>query len=609
MGAFTWLAVHLAVAYLHLLLAWRLYPQRKEHFMIFVFWVFTVLSMLLHTVYATEKIVQLLLGKDQIKPVVLMGYWLLAFLPAPLVTLFLGELKPNTAKQSAVVKIFANISENPKRLFLTCLLISSMTVALSIRSMQVDPEQVISFGNLYSLYYMFVFAVIWMIMLIVGFRPDSQQGRVLAPIFRWFMVLLIVLYVMAHTIGGGKVWLLIPIISTVGLSLCFCWYRFRVQFMDVVINQFIRILMAIMATLGFIKMIELASDVDVDIQKFIIFSYVIILAFSYRWLSNKLASLWHPSIEKLLLIHSELPALLASRYNRQEAISATEVYLSQLFNSDVAINRKLNNPVQTLVMKEGSSVTIELGYLRRWMPWFSEALHWVQVAGVYLQSHIKLLDSLEKEHLQQLKAKELTSLAAKAELNAMRSQIRPHFLFNVLNSIHSFVSVDPKRAEHTIEILSDVMRSVLLMSDKDEVPLDDELSITEKYLLIEKVRYGDQFDYKINVELGSKTFLIPPFSIQPLVENVIKHAVDAQFEPVLIQIEVKGKGNRLCVHVLDDGPGLENKNMPAGLGIALKNIESRLINLYGKSSQLTLKNRADKGAEVMILIPIKLNRN
>jgi len=218
---------------------------------------------------------------------------------------------------------------------------------------------------------------------------------------------------------------------------------------------------------------------------------------------------------------------------------------------------------------------------------------------------LKLLQALEVEHQQQIKTEELVSLAAKAELNAMRSQIRPHFLFNILNSIHSFVRTDPKQAELTIEILSDIMRSTLSMSEKDEVPLNQELSIVKKYLSIEKVRYGDQFDYVIEISPECLSLSIPPFSVQPLVENVIKHAVDSQFKPVFLSVSVSIIDNQLLIQVLDDGPGISQQPSSHGLGIALKNIKDRLQILYGKESELKLENRPDKGTTASILIPLK----
>ena len=607
MNQFTWLAVHSAVAYLHFLLAWRFYPQSKDNFMVFVFWLLMVLSMMLHICYGTANFFGMTAQAELVRAVTLTGYWLLAFLPALLATLFLGELTKKPEKTTRLNNLLAVLSKDPKRLLAGCLLISLVTVLISIVSLVADPEQMVIFGNYYSLAFTFVFAAVWLVMLGLGFRPGLAQGEVATPSFRWLMLGLIALYIIVFLLGSGKVWSLVPIVTTVGLSLCFCWYKFRSQFMDVIIKQFLRILMAVLATLGFVALIEQTNSMSAELQKFIVFVFIIATALSYYWLSTKLASFWHPSSDRLSSIHADLPLMLAKCHQEHAAIDMTEQYLSTLFNSRVAINRSLDKPLHSLLISGEPELNIQLGYLRRWMPWFSEALHWVKTAGIYLQSHLNILQSLEKEHQQQLKAEELTSLAAKAELNAMRSQIRPHFLFNILNSIHSFVTIDPKLAERTIEILSDIMRDVLSMSDKDRVPLEAELKIAENYLLIEKIRYGEQFDYRIELDPSCRGHMIPPFSLQPLVENAIKHAVDAQFEPVHIMVKlVRGK-DKIQLQVLDDGPGLGRQSQSAGLGMALKNIQSRLVLLYGNTGELTLENRQDKGTVASISIPLAIS--
>jgi LytS/YehU family sensor histidine kinase len=188
----------------------------------------------------------------------------------------------------------------------------------------------------------------------------------------------------------------------------------------------------------------------------------------------------------------------------------------------------------------------------------------------------------------------------------MRAQIRPHFLFNTLNSIHSFVRQDPARAETVIEQLSELMRSVLTSPDEDMISLEKELNTVKNYLAIEKARYGDRLSYAINVSQTLGNWMVPPFSIQPLVENVIKHGVDARFEPVTLTIEALSidravQGKQIVIRVIDDGPGLTGTNR--GLGMATKNIKERLKRLYGGEANLSLAANKSGGLTATLTVP------
>jgi len=612
MTSFVFISTHSAVAYLHFLLAWRFFPQRKTEFNLFVFWLMMVLSCLLHVSYALSQLLKTINTTNSISLnyyIILIGYWLLAFLPALISTLFIGELTQVPKKSNLIINSIASFNRNIQKLFISSLLISVFTVILSMHEILTQDSFQLSFGNHYALYYMFAFGLLWLLMFALGFKPSSDKGNVIKPVFRLLMASLIILYAIAHLLNFEEIWRVVPIITTLGLSLCFCWYRFRTQFIDVIINQFLRILMAILITFAFVSLWQTSQKYNTDLQYLVVFSSLILIAIIYQQLNRLLTQIWHPSTAKLLLIHSKLPALLATSHDQRSAINITEQFLSKLFNATIQINQKNNEEIQFITIDGDPRVTIQLGYLRGWMPWFSEAIFWPRTAGLYLQKHLKLLASLNEEHRQKINSEALVSLAAKAELQAMRSQIRPHFLFNILNSIHCFVRTDPQMAEKTIEILSEIMRSVLIMSDQDTVKLHKELSVVEKYLSIEKIRYGEQFTYKMNISTQYNDLLIPPFSVQPLVENAIKHAVDAQFEPVNITINVNIIKDELLIEVIDDGPGL-SQHSSSGLGIALNNIKSRLSLLYGNSSQLNLANNSNKGLTAVINIPLaKLSQN
>jgi len=289
--------------------------------------------------------------------------------------------------------------------------------------------------------------------------------------------------------------------------------------------------------------------------------------------------------------------------NARAAQEITADFLGDLFQCDVSVNEE-TPPGRTLVeIDVDPAIRFELGYIRGWIPWLSEALNWVQTAGLYLQSHLLVLDGLEKLRQQTLETQELTTLAVRAELNAMRAQIRPHFLFNTLNSIHSFVQDDPEQAERLIELLADLMRGVLMSSEQDLVPLQQELDLVETYLQIEKARYGDRLTFDIQRGPNYHGMEIPTFSIQPLVENAVKHAVDAQLEPVKIQLNLSSDNDVLIVEIIDDGPGL-GTSFSKGVGLAVQNIQERLKRLYDNNAGLEVYNNEIRGVCSRLEIPL-----
>ena len=200
-----------------------------------------------------------------------------------------------------------------------------------------------------------------------------------------------------------------------------------------------------------------------------------------------------------------------------------------------------------------------------------------------------------------MRSEELSTLAARAELTAMRAQIRPHFLFNTLNSIHSFVRDEPAKAERVIEQLSELMRSVLTSPDEDTISLGKELQVVCNYLAIEKARYGERLSYEIEIDPELHGLQLPPFSLQPLVENVVKHAVDGQFEPVSLRLKAVVNDSKLVIHVTDDGPGLTASK--DGLGMATKNIRERLERLYGSDASLTFQTNELGGLTATLIVP------
>lgn len=169
--------------------------------------------------------------------------------------------------------------------------------------------------------------------------------------------------------------------------------------------------------------------------------------------------------------------------------------------------------------------------------------------------------------------------------------------------MHEQVSTSPQLAEHTIELLADMIRTTLFMSEQETVLLSEELKLVTNYLEIQKLRYEQQLVYKLNISPELNAIRIPPFIIQPIVENSIKHAVDQQLEPVCIEINVSQNNQLVFIDVNDDGPGLTLQNR-SGLGLATQNIKDRLSIVYAGDANFFIKNRKPKGVQTRVELPI-----
>lgn len=607
MITFISLSGHFAVAYLHLLLLSRFFSQRRDNKFVHLFWVLMVISFLLHAIYGLNYLAILFSQKELIKYLVVAGYWLLTFYPAILSTLFLGDLTEPPNKPNFLSPYLIGISNNTKRLFYICIGISIAIILVTVvRDLQ-SKESEYSFGNEYALAYLLVFATLWVLMFASGYRPAKRNEQINKPIFGYVLAIVVfsILSLASYLFELGKAWSIVPIVSTTAVSLSFCWYRLRTQFMDVILSQFLRIIALITIVVGLGQLLDTMEKQKFthNVELLVLLLFVLIFSIIYNWLNTQLKALWYPPITTLSLVHTELPPLLHECLNRKDAIRKTEDYLSELFNTQVTINREGDNTIQTLHVEGDPSLVISLDYMRKWMPWFSEALNWVKIAGLYLQSHLKVLETLQRDHEGKLRVQTFKGHAAKAELIALRAQIRPHFLFNCLNSIHTFITSDPPLAETMIEKLAELMRGVLKMSDTDTFQLKRELDLVRNYITIEKIRHGDHLNYNINIQDGCEELSVPSFSIQPLVENAIKFAVDTQLEPAQIDINIWKTDKLLMLEVKDNGLGL--LDAPSnGLGMAMNNIESRLKHLYGDQGKLTLKNLQDAGAVATVIIPL-----
>jgi two-component system LytT family sensor kinase len=215
-----------------------------------------------------------------------------------------------------------------------------------------------------------------------------------------------------------------------------------------------------------------------------------------------------------------------------------------------------------------------------------------------------LLDSRERLARQQTEAARLNEQLMKAQLSALRRQIEPHFLFNTLNSIAGLVREKRNDAAVTMIVeLSDFMRRVLEDSNRQEVPLGEELEFTRKYLDIQKVRFVERLQCTMNVPSDLLPAQVPMLILQPIVENAIKHGIAKRIQGGALRILASRSNGMLTLSVYNDGPSLpaRSEKIPSGIGIS--NMRTRLQSLYGNNFKLDMRNQGSTGVEVSVSLP------
>lgn len=201
------------------------------------------------------------------------------------------------------------------------------------------------------------------------------------------------------------------------------------------------------------------------------------------------------------------------------------------------------------------------------------------------------------------KAGQLTTQLARAQLQALKMQIHPHFLFNTLNSIAALLHKDVEAADRMIARLGDFLRLTLKRSDAQTIEFAQELEFLRCYLDIERTRFEDRLFVEMEVEPQSLNVMVPNLILQPIVENAIRHGVARQTISGHITIRAFKKSDRLIVQVEDNGPGLRTNPNGTNSGIGLNNTRARLEQFYGADYGFEIANSADRGVIVTLEIP------
>jgi signal transduction histidine kinase len=305
-----------------------------------------------------------------------------------------------------------------------------------------------------------------------------------------------------------------------------------------------------------------------------------LMSVAIYWANRKLPIAPNALVRRLL-IHVPLSIVFTVAY-------------TYLYRGAILLLDAPNDPqwVGTTILETASHVTYRLGTFVYW------AIAMVCVALDYQR------DLKDRE----IRTSTLERLLSEARLATLRSQLDPHFLFNTLNSISAYVESAPRQARLMLEQLGDLLRLSLEHADRQEIPLECELTFIDRYIQLQLVRFSDRLGVRVRVDPDVLSAAVPTFVLQPLVENAIHHGTSKLSASGTLELSAWRSGDCLQVRVQDNGPGL-----PAGWtlerhsGLGLRNTRARLEHLYGPGNySFEVTRDGDRGTCVDVTLPYRI---
>lgn len=236
----------------------------------------------------------------------------------------------------------------------------------------------------------------------------------------------------------------------------------------------------------------------------------------------------------------------------------------------------------------------------------SDLLIYAGVIGVFYA-----FDYYRKYREREFAATRLEAQLAQAQLDSLRMQLHPHFLFNTLNSIVGLVRDNKNNAAVNMLVgLSDLLRHTLEYSSKHEVELREELNFIKLYLGIQEMRFSDRLRIELDIDPRTTKALVPNLILQPLTENALRHGIARTADSGLVGISSAVDDDHLRLTVYDEGAGLpDDWQLKGSMGIGLANTAARLQQLYDNDHEFDIRNRAGGGVEVVIVMPLRMAHN
>jgi len=274
-------------------------------------------------------------------------------------------------------------------------------------------------------------------------------------------------------------------------------------------------------------------------------------------------------------------------------------------------------PIHILASLLLTGLGVSLEAAINWLPhadeWrFSGAFrhYFTQHTQICLLTYWALLAALhvyrvyDRARVREVQAAQLEAQLAEAQINALRLQLQPHFLFNTLQAATMLVYDDPEGAEEILLSLSELLRISFQSFQRQEVPLRDEIEFLRHYAAIQQRRFGDRLRFDFQIDEQSQSSAVPSLLLQPLVENAIRHGIGKHKEPDEISVRAFSSGNRLCLEVSNLTSAIEGAwERLSSRGVGLANTLARLEQLYGTRQSFEIRNLQPRGVVVCISIP------
>ncbi|CAN5743222.1 histidine kinase [soil metagenome] len=245
--------------------------------------------------------------------------------------------------------------------------------------------------------------------------------------------------------------------------------------------------------------------------------------------------------------------------------------------------------------------------LNPWVEWYAELPRFREILLTSFANNLFLfwmLVGVGHALVYARRYREREAQLVRAELHTLKMQLHPHFLFNALNTVTSFVRTDPDTAERMIARLSQLLRHALESAGTEEVPLQEELRIARTYLEIEQARFEDRLRVHWKIDPATYAAQVPHLILQPLVENAIRHGIAPRASEGTLEIAAERRNGTLLLSVRDDGVGMPGAGGP-GPGVGLANTRARLRQLYGARHSLEVVNARGGGVHVNLSLPFR----
>ena len=276
-------------------------------------------------------------------------------------------------------------------------------------------------------------------------------------------------------------------------------------------------------------------------------------------------SAWYV-VRGMPLATTGVPRIAATAITASLISSAVWVVVGRTWMAFVVSRARVPDP---------AAVSSELQFL---LFGFGVLLYLLSIAVSYL------LTAFEASQLAERRGLQVQVLAREAELRSLRAQIDPHFLFNSLHSISALTAADPPGARRMCLLLADFLRDTLALGSEARITVDRELSLVDRFLAIERVRFGDRLKVDVSAGNAGKCW-VPPLLLQPIVENAVTHGIAHVLEGGTVRVTAEQVGGTLRIAVENPCDGERPRRSGAGVGLA--NVRARLQALYGTDAWVT----------------------